>query len=170
MIAQNGSTTDAIIQFHGVNKWFGKLHVLQDINFSVGEGEKVVIAGPSGSGKSTLIRCINHLEPIDRGELTVDGIRASDPKVDVNALRARIGMVFQQFNLFPHLTAAENVMLAPSNRDASCSTECTFPRRRTSIQRSYPAGSSSAWPSLVVWQCTPRSCSSTSQLPRSIRR
>jgi ABC-type polar amino acid transport system ATPase subunit len=113
MTAQNGSTADAIVQFHGVNKWFGKLHVLRDINLSVGEGEKVVIAGPSGSGKSTLIRCINHLEPIDRGELTVDGIRASDPNVDVNALRTRIGMVFQQFNLFPHLTVLENVTLAP---------------------------------------------------------
>ena len=113
MIAESGPTTDGIIQFGGVNKWFGKLHVLRDINLSVDEGEKVVIAGPSGSGKSTLIRCINHLEPIDRGDLIVDGIRASDPKVDVNALRARIGMVFQQFNLFPHLTVLENVTLAP---------------------------------------------------------
>ena len=113
MIAESGATTDGIIQFGGVNKWFGKLHVLRDINLSVDEGEKVVIAGPSGSGKSTLIRCINHLEPIDRGDLIVDGIRASDPKVDVNALRARIGMVFQQFNLFPHLTVLENVTLAP---------------------------------------------------------
>ncbi|MFN0071893.1 MAG: amino acid ABC transporter ATP-binding protein [Chloroflexota bacterium] len=102
-----------MIRFEGVNKWFGRLHVLQDINLSIGEGEKVVVAGPSGSGKSTLIRCINRLEPIDRGELLVDGMRASDPKVDVNALRARIGMVFQQFNLFPHLTVLENVTLAP---------------------------------------------------------
>jgi ABC-type polar amino acid transport system ATPase subunit len=105
--------SNGIIHFADVNKWFGRLHVLQNINLSVGEGEKVVIAGPSGSGKSTLIRCINHLEPIDRGELTVDGIRASDPKVDVNALRKRIGLVFQQFNLFPHLTVLENVTLAP---------------------------------------------------------
>src|SRR5215208_4585935 len=105
--------SDAIIRFENVNKWFGRQHVLEDINLHVGEGEKVVIAGPSGSGKSTLIRCINHLEPVDRGELTVDGIRASNPKVDVNALRARIGMVFQQFNLFPHLTVLENVTLAP---------------------------------------------------------
>jgi ABC-type polar amino acid transport system ATPase subunit len=105
--------SDGIIRFENVNKWFGRLHVLQDINLHVGEGEKVVIAGPSGSGKSTLIRCINHLEPIDRGELIVDGIRASDPKVDVNTLRARIGMVFQQFNLFPHLTVLENITLAP---------------------------------------------------------
>ena len=102
-----------IIDFADVNKWFGRLHVLQDINLSIDEGEKVVIAGPSGSGKSTLIRCINRLEPIDKGELTVDGIRVSDPKADVNALRSRIGMVFQQFNLFPHLTVLENVTLAP---------------------------------------------------------
>jgi ABC-type polar amino acid transport system ATPase subunit len=113
MNVQGGTTANDIIHFDGVNKWFGKLHVLRDINLSVVEGEKVVIAGPSGSGKSTLIRCINHLEPIDRGDLTVDGIQASDPKVDVNALRARIGMVFQQFNLFPHLTVLENITLAP---------------------------------------------------------
>jgi len=102
-----------IIDFTDVNKWFGHLHVLQDVNLSVAEGEKMVIAGPSGSGKSTLIRCINRLEPIDKGKLTVDGIQVSDPKADVNALRSRIGMVFQQFNLFPHLTVLENVTLAP---------------------------------------------------------
>jgi ABC-type polar amino acid transport system ATPase subunit len=112
----NAPMTDGskgIIDFVDVNKWFGHLHVLQDINLSIGEGEKVVIAGPSGSGKSTLIRCINRLEPIDKGKLTVDGIRVSDPKADVNELRSRIGMVFQQFNLFPHLTVLENVTLAP---------------------------------------------------------
>jgi ABC-type polar amino acid transport system ATPase subunit len=105
--------SNAIIAFRGVNKWFGKLHVLSDINLSIAEGEKVVIAGPSGSGKSTLIRCINRLEPIERGELIVDGINVSDPQADVNTLRARIGMVFQQFNLFPHLTVLENITLAP---------------------------------------------------------
>lgn len=110
------TTTDAtlgIIRFTGVNKWFGKLHVLRDIDLSVAEGEKLVIAGPSGSGKSTLIRCINRLEPIDRGDLIVDGVRLTDSHTDVNALRARIGMVFQQFNLFPHLTVLDNIMLAP---------------------------------------------------------
>ena len=102
-----------MIRFEGVHKSFGRLHVLRGIDLEIGEGEKVVVAGPSGSGKSTLIRCINRLEPIDRGEITVAGMRVSDPAVDVNRLRRQIGMVFQQFNLFPHLTVLENVALAP---------------------------------------------------------
>jgi putative glutamine transport system ATP-binding protein len=102
-----------MISFRDVHKYFGRLHVLRGIDLEVGEGEKVVVAGPSGSGKSTLIRCINRLEPIDRGEITVAGMRVSDPALDVNQLRRQIGMVFQQFNLFPHLTVLENVALAP---------------------------------------------------------
>ncbi|MBM4434437.1 MAG: amino acid ABC transporter ATP-binding protein [Chloroflexi bacterium] len=102
-----------MIEFQDVHKWFGRLHVLNGIDLKVDEGEVVVIIGPSGSGKSTLIRTIDRLEPIQRGTLTVDGVRVNDPKADVNALRRRAGMVFQQFNLFPHLTAAENIMLAP---------------------------------------------------------
>jgi ABC-type polar amino acid transport system ATPase subunit len=96
-----------------VHKYFGRLHVLRGIELEIGQGEKVVVAGPSGSGKSTLIRCINRLEPIDRGELWVGDTEVHDPKVDVNRLRRGIGMVFQQFNLFPHLTVLENVALAP---------------------------------------------------------
>ena len=103
-----------IIEFTDVHKWFGPLHVLNGIDLKVDEGEVVVIIGPSGSGKSTLIRTIDRLEPIQRGTLVVDGVSVNDPKVDVNALRRRVGMVFQQFNLFPHLTAAENIMLAPT--------------------------------------------------------
>jgi len=104
---------DGIISFRDVHKWFGRLHVLRGVNLSIGEGQKVVIAGPSGSGKSTLLRCINRLEPIGKGELVVDGIRVDDRKADINRLRSEIGMVFQQFNLFPHLTVLENVALAP---------------------------------------------------------
>ena len=104
---------DGIISFRDVHKWFGCLHVLRGVNLSIGEGQKVVIAGPSGSGKSTLLRCINRLEPIGKGELVVDGIRVDDRKADINRLRSEIGMVFQQFNLFPHLTVLENVALAP---------------------------------------------------------
>jgi ABC-type polar amino acid transport system ATPase subunit len=89
------------------------LHVLRGISLDVHEGEKIVIAGPSGSGKSTLIRCLNRLEPVDSGELIVDGIHVEDPRVDVNRLRQEIGIVFQQFNLFPHLTVLENLTLAP---------------------------------------------------------
>jgi putative glutamine transport system ATP-binding protein len=88
--------------------------VLRGISLEIHEGEKVVIAGPSGSGKSTLIRCINRLESIDSGQLVVDGMRVNDPNLDVNRLRREIGMVFQQFNLFPHLTVLQNITLAPN--------------------------------------------------------
>ena len=103
----------AIIEFEGVHKWFGPLHVLDGIDLKVDEGEVVVIIGPSGSGKSTLIRTIDRLEPIQKGRLEVSGYRVHDPGVDVNGLRRQVGMVFQSFNLFPHLTAAQNIMLAP---------------------------------------------------------
>jgi ABC-type polar amino acid transport system ATPase subunit len=103
----------SLISFRNVHKSFGRLHVLRGISLDVHEGEKIVIAGPSGSGKSTLIRCLNRLEPIDSGELVVDGLHVEDPKVDVNSLRREIGIVFQQFNLFPHLTVLDNLTLAP---------------------------------------------------------
>jgi polar amino acid transport system ATP-binding protein len=104
-----------MIRFEGVHKWFRKLHVLNDINLNVIQGEVVVVCGPSGSGKSTLIRTINQLEPIDRGRLIVDGMDLSDPKTDINKLRAEIGFVFQQFNLYPHLSVLSNITLAPIN-------------------------------------------------------
>jgi ABC-type polar amino acid transport system ATPase subunit len=103
-----------MIEFRDVHKHFGALHVLRGITLAVGEGEVLVIIGPSGSGKSTLIRTINRLEPIESGTLIVDGIAVHERDADVNRLRKRVGMVFQSFNLFPHLTAAENVMLAPT--------------------------------------------------------
>ncbi|HET7701256.1 MAG TPA: amino acid ABC transporter ATP-binding protein [Candidatus Limnocylindria bacterium] len=102
-----------MIEFRDVHKHFGQLHVLRGIDLTVKEREVVVVIGPSGSGKSTMIRTINRLEPIDSGTLVVDGIKVHDKDVDVNALRRDVGMVFQSFNLFPHLTAAENIMLAP---------------------------------------------------------
>ena len=102
-----------MIQFTHVHKWFGKLHVLNDINLTVSAGEVAVICGPSGSGKSTLIRCINKLEPIVSGEILVDGIQVHDKHTSLTRLRAEIGFVFQQFNLYPHMTALDNVTLAP---------------------------------------------------------
>jgi polar amino acid transport system ATP-binding protein len=102
-----------VIHFRGVNKWFGSLHVLKDVNLRVPAGEVVVVCGPSGSGKSTLIRCINKLEPIQQGEIVVDGMALSDPATDITKLRAEVGMVFQQFNLYPHMTAMQNIALAP---------------------------------------------------------
>jgi ABC-type polar amino acid transport system ATPase subunit len=102
-----------MIQFTHVHKWFGKLHVLNDINLTVSAGEVAVICGPSGSGKSTLIRCINKLEPIASGEILVDGAQVHDRRTSLTRLRAEIGFVFQQFNLYPHMTALDNVTLAP---------------------------------------------------------
>ena len=103
-----------MITFTGVHKWFKQLHVLNDINLQVSQGEVLVVCGPSGSGKSTLIRTINQLEPINQGKLTVDGMDLSDKKTDINLLRAEVGFVFQQFNLYPHLTVIDNITLAPT--------------------------------------------------------
>jgi putative glutamine transport system ATP-binding protein len=102
-----------LIGFRGVNKYYGLFHVLKDIDLEVGQGEVVVVIGPSGSGKSTLLRCINRLESISGGELTVDGMTVNDGKTDINKLRRNIGMVFQHFNLYPHKTALQNITLAP---------------------------------------------------------
>jgi len=104
-----------MIKFEAVNKWFGKLHVLKDINLEVDPGEVVVICGPSGSGKSTLIRCINRLEKFQDGRLIVDGTPLHDHGINLTKLRADIGFVFQQFHLYPHMTALQNVTLAPIN-------------------------------------------------------
>jgi polar amino acid transport system ATP-binding protein len=104
-----------MIKFIDVNKWFGKLHVLKNINLQVTSGEVVVVCGPSGSGKSTLIRCINRLEKFQQGELFVDGTPVHDHSTNLTKLRAEIGFVFQQFHLYPHMTALQNVTLAPIN-------------------------------------------------------
>ena len=101
------------IVFRDVNKWFGKLHVLRDINLAIGAGEVVVVCGPSGSGKSTLIRCVNGLERVQGGDIVVLDQSVTTRGVNLPALRTRVGMVFQSFNLFPHMTALENIMLAP---------------------------------------------------------
>ncbi len=103
-----------MISFHKVNKWYGDLHVLNNIDLQISKGEVVVICGPSGSGKSTLIRCINSLEPIQDGDIYVDNMNVNDPDTNMTLLRAEIGFVFQQFNLYPHMTVLENVILAPT--------------------------------------------------------
>ena len=102
-----------MISFKKVDKWFGDLHVLNDINIEVAQGEVVVVCGPSGSGKSTLIRCINRLEPIQKGEIVVDNMAVHDKKINMTKVRADIGFVFQSFNLYPHMTALENTTIAP---------------------------------------------------------
>lgn len=108
------SNGHSLVEFDGVNKYFGEAHVLEDVTLSVERQEVAVVIGPSGSGKSTLLRCTNRLEEIQSGEIRLDGTSVSDPDADVNRLRQRVGMVFQSFNLFPHMTAIENIMLAPT--------------------------------------------------------
>ena len=108
------STDDPIIRFDKVNKWYGNaFHVLRDIDLSVAKGERIVICGPSGSGKSTMIRCVNALEAYQEGQITVDGVALTDDVKAIEQIRKQVGMVFQQFNLFPHLTVLENLTLAP---------------------------------------------------------
>jgi len=102
-----------VVKVKNVNKYFGHLHVLKDLSLEVARGEVVVVIGPSGSGKSTLLRCLNYLEPVQSGEIWIDGIRLDHHKTNIRAVRAEVGIVFQSFNLFPHLTALRNVMLAP---------------------------------------------------------
>ena len=105
--------SESIIQMKQVNKWFGDFQVLKDINLEVKEKQKIVVCGPSGSGKSTLIRCINRLEEHQKGQIVVDGNELSEKTKDIEKIRAEVGMVFQQFNLFPHLSILDNCTLAP---------------------------------------------------------
>ena len=105
--------SDSIIQIQGVNKWFGDFQVLKEINLEVKPKEKIVVCGPSGSGKSTLIRCINRLEEHQKGTIIVDGTEISEDTKNIEQVRAEVGMVFQQFNLFPHLSILDNCTLAP---------------------------------------------------------
>jgi len=111
--AESPLANDAIIEIIDMHKWYGDFHVLQDINLTVKKQERIVICGPSGSGKSTLIRCINRLEEHQRGKIIVDGIELTNDLKNIEKIRAEVGMVFQHFNLFPHLTILENLTLGP---------------------------------------------------------
>src|SRR6266568_2413749 len=129
----DASTTVAstpMIVMEGVEKWYGSFKALSDINLSVRAGEKIVLCGPSGSGKSTLIRCINHLESYSRGRILVDGILVDDDPKKIDAVRSEVGMVLQQFNLFPHKTVLANCMLAPMRmrRASKAAAEATARR------------------------------------------
>jgi glutamate transport system ATP-binding protein len=169
-----GPDGQALVTLRGVNKWFGELHVLKDINLEVARGEVVVVIGPSGSGKSTLCRAINRLEAIDQGEITLDGQPLPAEGKQLAKLRAEVGMVFQSFNLFAHKTVLENVTLGPikvlkkSKGDAETNGRQLLERvgvanRQTSTPRSSPGASSSGWPSHARWPWTRKSCSSTSR-------
>jgi len=109
----NGNANASFVQVKGVSKWFGSLQVLNQVSLDVPEHNVVCLIGASGSGKSTLLRCLNKLERVEEGEIVVDGVRITQDKLDVNALRKKIGIVFQAYNLFPHMTVLQNVMLAP---------------------------------------------------------
>jgi ABC-type polar amino acid transport system ATPase subunit len=140
------ATPETIISMQGIGKWYGQFQVLKDINLDVAKGERIVICGPSGSGKSTMIRCINSLEPYQQGRIMVDGIDLGAGAKNVSAVRAEVGMVFQQFNLFPHLTVLQNCMLAPmrvrrvSKAEAEATAMTFLKRVRIPDQASkYPA-------------------------------
>src|SRR5450432_256515 len=109
----SGSAIQPMIAMQGVDKWFGNFQALSDINLSVRAGEKIVLCGPSGSGKSTLVRCINHLESYQKGRILIEGVYLDDNPKTIDLVRREVGMVFQQFNLFPHLTVMQNCTLAP---------------------------------------------------------
>ena len=111
--ANKQTNAEAIIQLQGVNKWYGQFHVLKDINLNEASGERIVLCGPSGSGKSTTIRCINRLEEHQQGRIIVDGTELTSDLKHIEAIRSEVGMVFQHFNLFPHLTVLQNCTLAP---------------------------------------------------------
>ena len=169
------ATLEPLIVLDRVDKWFGELHVLQDINLTVGKGEVVVVIGPSGSGKSTLCRAINRLETIDKGSITLDGQALPQEGKALAALRAEVGMVFQSFNLFAHKTILENVTLGPikvrrqeQGRRGQAGPRAARPGRAsatrpTSTPPSSPAASSSASPSPERWRWSRRRCSSTSR-------
>jgi polar amino acid transport system ATP-binding protein len=112
-LSVNGNANTSFVQVKGVSKWFGSLQVLDQVSLDVPEHNVVCLIGASGSGKSTLLRCLNKLERVEEGEIVVDGVRITQDKIDVNALRKKIGIVFQAYNLFPHMTVLQNVMLAP---------------------------------------------------------
>jgi general L-amino acid transport system ATP-binding protein len=107
------ASDETVIEMSGVNKWYGDFHVLKDINLTVAKGERIVVCGPSGSGKSTLIRCINHLEEHQEGTINVNGTLLNENSKNITQIRREVGMVFQQFNLFPHMTILENLCFAP---------------------------------------------------------
>ncbi|CAM5613363.1 MAG: amino acid ABC transporter ATP-binding protein [Pseudomonas sp.] len=112
-VARPEQASEPVIQMQGVHKWYGQFHVLKDINLSVRQGERIVLCGPSGSGKSTTIRCLNRLEEHQQGRIVINGVELTSDLKQIEAIRSEVGMVFQHFNLFPHLTVLQNCTLAP---------------------------------------------------------
>ena len=172
--AHMGVSNEIAITIENMNKWYGQFHVLRDINLTVNRGERIVIAGPSGSGKSTLIRCINALEEHQKGRITVDGTVLSSDVKNIDKIRSEVGMVFQHFNLFPHLTILENCTLAPlwvrkvPKKQAEETAmhfleKVKIPIRRINTPANCRVGSSSAWRLRARCVCARVSCCLTSQ-------
>jgi len=171
-----------MIAMEGVEKWYGDFKALTNINLTVRAGEKIVLCGPSGSGKSTLIRCINHLESYQKGRIVVDGVHLDDKQKTIDSVRREVGMVFQQFNLFPHLTVLENCTLAPirargiDRAKAEATARRLLERVRVSdqvgknIRLSFPVVSNSVSRSPVPCAWSRRRCCSTNQQAHSIRK
>ena len=164
----------AMIEIKNLNKWYGNFQVLKNCNVTVEKGEVVVVCGPSGSGKSTLIKTVNALEPFQEGEIIVDGVSVGDPKTDLPKLRSRVGMVFQHFELFPHLSIKENLILAQMkvlgrSREESLTRGLKLLDRvgllkhAESILVSFPAVSSSVWLLPVHSQWILSACSLTNR-------
>jgi amino acid ABC transporter ATP-binding protein, PAAT family (TC 3.A.1.3.-) len=152
-----------MIMFNQVNKWYGAYQALTDLSAEINTGEVVVVCGPSGSGKSTLIRTVNRLEPIDNGQIVFNGIDIHGSSTRLNHLRTRIGFVFQSFNLFPHVSVAENIMMSPMKvlgvkraearqQAGSCWSGWGYPIKRMPTRHSSPAASSNAWRLPVRWR------------------
>ena len=165
-----------IITMQGVSKWYGDFQVLDDLALDVSPGEKLILCGPSGSGKSTTIRLLNRLEEHQKGRIVVDGIELNEDVKNIERIRAEVGMVFQHFNLFPHLTVLENCTLAPllvkgvpadeaRSRAMGYLERVRIPQHADKIPASSRAGRSSAWRSRAPCACNPRSCCSTSPPP-----
>jgi general L-amino acid transport system ATP-binding protein len=175
------TANEVAVDVMAVNKWFGSFHVLRDVNLKVMRGERIVICGPSGSGKSTLLRCINRIEDWQQGSVIVDGVELTEDLKAIDEVRREVGMVFQQFNLFPHLHRAGELHAGADARaqhaarggrgaGAALSRARAHPEQADKYPRSSPAASSSASRSRVRFACSPRSCCSTSRPPRSIPR
>ena len=178
LVPGNEPTGRPLVELTHVEKYFGDLHVLKDINLTVNKGEVLVVVGPSGSGKSTMCRTINRLETIESGDIRIDGKALPQEGRQLAQLRAEVGMVFQSFNLFANKTILENVTLAPikvrhmDKKEAErlamdLLTRVGVDSQASKMPPSCPAASSSAWPSPARSPCARRSCCSTSRPPRS---
>ena len=164
---------DVLLQVEHLHKAYGDHVVLDDVSLEVERGEVIVIIGPSGCGKSTFLRCLNALEPIQGGKVSVAGKSVDGSERDLVELRQKVGMVFQSYDLFPHMTVLDNITLAPMkarggsrgrrqrSRRGPCSSASASPRRRTATPGNSPAARSSAWPSPARLPWSPRSCCST---------